>query len=325
MTEVLPATLHVPARDIPVPTGISDKAKSILAMSRPQMPPYPPVEDKEAWRRMVAGMNAGMIPVLEGRVGKVDAEVIDRDISGVKIYCIRPRSVAPDDRRVILDIHGGAYILGFGDACRAQATGVAADLQRKVISVDYRSPPDHPYPAPLDDCMVVYRALLETNGAENIVVGGTSAGANLTAALVLRARDEGLPLPAGAMMHTPHLDMTNGSDSLCANQGLDAVLSGPDMTSIRDIYTAGHDLKDPYVSPVFGDFTKGFVPTILSTGTRDLFLSDTVRMHAALRAADVEAELHVTEAASHGNFHGAPEEEHIVREVRKFLARVWGD
>jgi acetyl esterase/lipase len=75
---------------------------------------------------------------------------------------------------------------------------------------------------------------------------------------------------------------------------------------------------------LFGDLGKGFPPTFLSTGTRDMFLSDTVRFHAALRAADIQAELHVTEGASHGNFHGAPEEEHINREVRKFVAAAWG-
>lgn len=315
--------LQIPSRDVPMPTGISEEAKAILAAPRPPRFAYPAVEAIDEWRRMVAAMNAGMVPVLQARVGDVTAEVQDRVIGGVAVYDIRPPEVVSTDQRVIMDIHGGAYILGFGDACRAQAIGVAQDLGRKVISIDYRSPPDHPFPAALDDCLTVYRALIDNHGAGNIVVGGTSAGANLTAALILRARDEGLPLPAGAMLHTPHLDMTNGSDSLYANQGLDAVLSGPDLTSIREIYTAGHDIQHPYISPLFGDFTKGFPPTILSTGTRDLFLSDTVRMHAALRAADVPAELHVTEAASHGNFHGAPEEEHITREVRKFLASVW--
>ena len=316
-------TLHIPARDVPMPASVSDRAKAILAMPRPQMPPYPPVENIDAWRQMVAGMNSAMVPVMQARAGNVDADVTDRMISGVRTYDIRPRSVAADDRRVVLDIHGGAYILCFGDACRAQAAGVAKDLRRRVISVDYRSPPDHPYPAPLDDCIAVYNALVGEHGAKNIIVGGASAGANLTAALVLRARDEGLPVPAGAIMHTPHLDMTNGSDSLYANQGLDAVLSGPDMTSIRTLYSGGHDFTHPYLSPLFGDFTKGFSPSFLSTGTRDLFLSDTVRMHAALRSADIPAELHVTEAASHGNFHGAPEEEHINREVRKFIDKIW--
>jgi len=316
-------TLHLPARDVPVPTGISAEARAILTAPPRAFPGYPPLDDLDAWRRYAMGVNQAITGPMQARAARVDADCTDRDFDGVRAYDIRPRAVAADDPRVVLDIHGGAYMIGFGDACRAQATGVADDYAARVVSVDYRTPPDHPFPAPLDDCLAVYRALVASHGAANVVVGGSSAGANLSAALVLRARDEGLPLPAGVILHTPHLDMTNGSDSLHANRGLDAVLAGNDLTSISAIYAPGQDYRHPYLSPLFGRLD-GFPPTLLSTGTRDLFLSDTVRMHAALRAADVEAELHVTEAASHGNFHGAPEEAHINREVRKFLARCWG-
>ena len=90
------------------------------------------------------------------------------------------------------------------------------------------------------------------------------------------------------------------------------------------LYAGGRDLTDPYLSPVFGDFTKGFPPAILTTGTRDLLLSDTVRLHRALRAAGVPAELHVTEAGGHGGFFGmAPEDEEITREIRRFVDAHW--
>jgi len=187
-----------------------------------------------------------------------------------------------------------------------------------VFSVDYRSPPDHPYPAPLDDCMAVYRHLLTLRRPDEIVVGGASAGANLAAALVLRARDEGLPMPGGAVLLTPGIDNTHSGDSYETNKGIDSALPA-DMDAIRQIYAGGHDFADPYISPLFGDFTKGFCPSFLSAGTRDLFLSNAVRMHAALLAADIPSTLYVIEAASHGGFHGAPEEEAINREVRKFV------
>lgn len=315
-------TLHVPAREIPMPTGISPQARDILAAPKREFPGYPDLDDLDGWRRYASMVNQAMTGPMQARAAAVDAECTDRDIDGVRVYDIRPKIAPADCQHVLLDIHGGAYIIGYGDACRAQATCVAGDLGIHVWSVDYRSPPDHPFPAPLDDCLLVYRKLVETRGAHNLVVGGTSAGANLSAALMLRAQDEGLPLPAGLILHTPHLDMTNGSDSLYANRGLDAVLGGNDLTSISAIYAPGQDYKSPYLSPLFGDLA-GFPPTFLSSGTRDLFLSDTVRMHAALRAKDVGAELHVTEAASHGNFHGAPEEAHINREVCKFLASIW--
>lgn len=87
---------------------------------------------------------------------------------------------------------------------------------------------------------------------------------------------------------------------------------------INLLYANGHDLRDPFLSPLFGDLSS-FPPTLLTTGTRDLFLSNTVRMHRALRAAGVPAELHVTEAGPHTGFPGAPEGEEIDREIRRFI------
>jgi acetyl esterase/lipase len=89
------------------------------------------------------------------------------------------------------------------------------------------------------------------------------------------------------------------------------------------LYAGGHNLTDPYVSPLFGDFTKGFPPTLLQSGTRDLFLSNTVLMHRALRRANVEAELHIFDAATHVMFMGGPESDDRTQELRKFTNRHW--
>jgi acetyl esterase/lipase len=293
-----------------------------MAVSRPAPPPYPALDDLAGWRAYAAATNQAILPALQARAAKVAADVEVIEAGAVPVVAVAPHGQPSGDRGVLLDIHGGAFIVGGGACCRAQAVALAGDLGVRVWSVDYRAPPDHPYPAPLDDCLAAYRALLQVRRPEEIVVGGASAGANLSAALILRARDEGLPLPAGCVLLTPALDMTNSGDSFETNKGLDAVLPA-DMTSINRLYAAGHDLADPYLSPLFGDFARGFAPTLLSAGTRDLFLSNAVRMHRALRAAGVHAELHVIEAASHGGFHGAPEEADLNREVRQFISRCW--
>jgi len=184
-------------------------------------------------------------------------------------------------------------------------------------------PPDHPFPAGLDDCLTAYEALLADHRPEEIIVGGASAGGNLAAALILRARDDALPLPAAAVLMTPGVDLTASGDSLQTNRGLDPLI--PDGSSPAfGMYAAGHDLTDPYVSPLYGDFTKGFPPTILTTGTRDMLLSDTVRMHRTLRVAGVPADLHVTEAGGHGGFFGmAPEDRQLEQEIRRFVDSHW--
>ena len=119
------------------------------------------------------------------------------------------------------------------------------------------------------------------------------------------------------------MDLTESGDTFQTNLGIDGVLTRSLMPA-NLLYAAGHDLTDPYVSPLFGDFTKGFPPTMLASGTRDLFLSNTVRMHRALRSAGVEADLHIVEASGHGGFFGqAPEDEDLAQEVRRFIDARW--
>jgi acetyl esterase/lipase len=238
------------------------------------------------------------------------------------VYVLTPEGVRDDDPRVYLDIHGGAWVLGGGDLCKMTAATSALQVGARVWTPDYRMPPDHPFPTPLDDCMTTYRVLLSERRPEDIVVGGASAGGNLAAALVLRAKDEGLPLPAALVINTGAFDLTGSSDSWCTNEGLDNVLSSS-ASACPDLYAGDHDMHEPYISPLFGDL-RGFPPTILLTGTRDMLLSDNVRMHRALRAAGVQAELHVWEAAGHGGFMGmAPEDADRFAEMRRFVDEHW--
>ena len=312
-------TLHLPARDIPLPGFLSDTARGYL-MPQPATAPYPALEDKSGWRAYIAAHDQAIAPLLQMMCAQLAGEVGERQVDGARIFDITPAGLASDSRGIVLDIHGGALILCGGELCRIMGMGSAARFQQRVWSVDYRMPPDHPYPAALDDCIAVYRALLAERSPNEIIVSGGSAGGNLAAALMLRARDEGLPLPAGLILGTPEIDLTESGDSFQTNNGVDPGLRS--LMPVNLLYANGHDLRDPYLSPLFGDFTRGFPPTLLTTGTRDLYLSNTVRMHRALRAAGVAAALHVTEAGPHTGFPGAPEGLEIDREVRLFIESV---
>ncbi|MFA5884289.1 MAG: alpha/beta hydrolase [Acidimicrobiia bacterium] len=311
--------LHVPARTIPVPTSVSEAARAVLAAGPFAAEDYPAADDLDGWRTLAEASN-GMIAAMFGaRLADFAADVEETAVEGVPVYVITPADVRPAaEGRAYLDVHGGALHLGAGVACRAMGTDAARRTGLATWSVDYRMPPDHPYPAALDDCLAVYRALLERYDATDIVVGGQSAGGNIAAALLLRARDEGLPLPGAAVLVTPEVDLTESGDSFRTNLGVDTLLLRSLMPA-NLLYAGGHDLTDPYLSPLFGDFAKGFPPTFLQTGTRDLFLSNAVRMHRALRAAGVPAELHVFEAMPHGGFFGAPEDAEIDAEVQRFV------
>jgi acetyl esterase/lipase len=136
-----------------------------------------------------------------------------------------------------------------------------------------------------------------------MAIFGTSAGGGLTLATVLRARAEGTPLPAAIGPGSPWSDLTGDGDSAAANEFVDNVLVSNTgwAGAAGRLYAGSYDVRDPLISPIFGDFT-GFPPAILTTGTRDLFLSDTVRTHRKLRQSGVEAYLQVFEAQSHAQF-----------------------
>ena len=315
-------TLHVPARNVPVPMSVSAQAQAQLGQGSMSNPPWPAQDDIAAWRGLIASMDEMGLAGLSmmGQHVEADAEEIDAD--GVRVFVVTPSGVAADDQSVYLDIHGGALLWGGGDSCRAMGTITAGTVGARVWAVDYRMPPDHPYPAPVDDCVTAYRALLRKYPAEKIIIGGPSAGGNIAAATILKARDEGLPLPAAAVLATPELDLTESGDTFNTLLGVDTALTSRLMPA-NLLYAGGHHLADPYLSPLFGDFTKGFPPTWLQSGTRDLFLSNTVRMHRALRQAGVEAELHVFEAATHVMFMAGPEAQDRAREVRRFVDKHW--
>ncbi len=154
------------------------------------------------------------------------------------------------------------------------------------------------------------------------MIGGSSAGGNLAAATALMIRDRGLPSPAAVILLTPEVDLTEAGDTFQTNVLLDVTLKGG-LPECNALYAGGHDLADPYVSPLFADFSKGFPPTLIQSGTRDLFLSNSVLMHRKLRKAGVEAELHVWEAMPHGGFGfgDVPENREIDEEVSRFIAR----
>jgi len=313
--------LHIPARDIPVPGHLSAEAQAWLAMPRPEGGGHPALDDAEGWRKHVAGMDAMVMTMYMHRAPKVPCTYRDLNEGGARGYEIVPEGVAPGDARVYLDIHGGALIMGSGEVCKAMATGSACNLGVRVVAVDYRMPPAHPYPAGLDDCLAFYKALLRDHAPSEIIVGGGSAGANLAGALLLRARDEGLPMPAAALVLSPEVDLTESGDSFKTNAGIDGMGS---LMQANLLYAAGAPLDHPYVSPLFGDFSKGFPPTLITAGTRDLFLSNAVRFHRKLRGAGIEAELHIIEAAAHGAFGGgSPEEAELNREVRRFCDAKW--
>ena len=311
----------------PVPENVSKEAQAFLSlpvdMSFAERPSPTSVAEWEAHIAESNGMFEGL--VLE-QIEKSPIVVSKSTMAGVTVREVIPADEASLKRdRILLNVHGGGYTMFGGDLSVLEAVGPAMAGYR-VLSVDYRMPPHHPFPAAVDDGLAVYQQLLEEWDPRKIAVYGTSAGGALTASVILAARDRGLPLPAAAVMHTPWSDLAKIGDSYETNDGVDPTL--PSYEMLRDganAYANGERLDHPLLSPVYGDFTKGFPPSLLSTGTRDLLLSCTVRLHRALRSAGIPADLHVYDAMWHGFPLMVPVEgKDLDRETMEFLDRHLG-
>jgi acetyl esterase/lipase len=310
----------------PTPRSISPEAQRSLAAGVERLSAYqgdpPPPADAAAWKAQIAAVDAARDPLIDEMLRTADATVERREMGGVSVAVGAPGTMR-HPQRAHLKIHGGGWTQSGGRFVDADAKRSADDGGCMAYSVDYRMLPDHPFPAGLDDCVAVYRELLKTFRPDQIAVAGVSAGGNLAAALVHKLRDLELPLPGAVGMFTPVTDLTGQGDSWETNFGFDYVLGVHRLRSFQ-LYVGANDPKHPYLSPLFGDL-KGFPPTFLQSGTRDRLLSDTVRMHRALLAAGVEAELHVWEAMPHGAFGGnTPEDAEMRRQFQTFVDRVLG-
>jgi epsilon-lactone hydrolase len=319
-----------PAHMSPVPTEeVSPQAQALIAA------PYPPffnADPKTAaeWKDLInarAAVTARVVPVLKDRFRLA---VEPKLIAGVKTYIVTPATIpAKNANRLLVHVHGGGYVLSPGEAALPEALLLAGFGGFKVISVDYRMPPDAPYPAAMDDAMAVWKEAVKMAPPKNMAIFGTSTGGAMTLAMVLRAKAENLPLPGAIAPGTPWSDIDKVGDTYETNEWVDNILVTWDgwLGRAAKLYANGTDLKNPYISPIYGDFS-GFPPAILTSGTRDLFLSNTVRTHRKLRRAGVEADLNVYEGQSHAQYGfdpNAPESKEAFTDIANFFDRHLGN
>jgi len=204
-----------------------------------------------------------------------------------------------EPRHVVLYFHGGVYVLGDAFQAAGLASQVGRRTRAKVISVDYRLAPEHPYPAAVDDALAAYEALLGNGtAASDIVFAGESAGGGLAVATLVNARDHGLPLPAAAFVMSPYADLTLAGATMDAKREVDVLMSRENLQSRVSDYTSGHDAALGLISPVFADLS-GLPPLIIQAGTHEVLLDDAVRLARQAAIADVEVTLDVTPRVPH--------------------------
>lgn len=246
--------------------------------------------------------------------------VSETSLGGVRVQLVTPKQSRGD--RVILYFFGGGFVQGSPEEDLA-ITALLADLTATPIHAPYyRLAPEHPCPAAIEDALATYRALVDAKGADAITVMGESAGAGLALALVLRASQAGLAMPRRLVLLSPWCDLSKTGDTLTTLEGRDPslhyelTLEGP-----AKAYAGGRDLTDPLVSPLYAEFPATLPKTLITTGTRDLFLSDCARLSTRMRQAGIDCELRVWEGMWHvfEYYLDLPEAQASLNEIAAFI------
>jgi len=213
------------------------------------------------------------------------------DAGGVRADLIVTPESLPD--RHLLFLHGGAYRTGSLATYRHFTWRLGKAARARVLAIEYRLAPEHPFPAALDDALAAYRWLLG-NGADphRLIVAGDSAGGGLALSLLLKLRDGGLPLPASVVALSPWTDLALTGASLTENAAADPMLNTDNLPRFAADYLNGADPRDPYASPLYGD-PAGLPPTLIHVGSDEILRDDAVRMAEKMRAADCSVELEV--------------------------------
>ncbi len=218
-------------------------------------------------------------------------------LGGVPTAEITVDGVEP--RHVVLYFHGGVYVMGDAFLAADLASQVGRRTGAKVISVDYRLAPEHPYPAAVDDALAAYEALLDNGAApSDIVFAGESAGGGLAIATLVNARDHQLPQPAAAYVMSPYADLTLAGTTLETKSKADPLLSREALRARVADYTAGKDAALGLISPIFADLS-GLPPLIIQAGTHEVLLDDALRLAQRAATADVAVTLDITPRVPH--------------------------
>jgi monoterpene epsilon-lactone hydrolase len=219
------------------------------------------------------------------------------DAGGVPAEWVVAPAADPD--RVILYLHGGGYSLGSLDSHRRLVAHLSIEAKARVLNVDYRLAPEHPYPAAVDDAVAAYRWLLGQGvSADRIAISGDSAGGGLTLATLLALKDAGDPLPAAAVPLSPWTDLEGTGDSMRTRAAADLMIQPARLKETADLYANGADLRQPQLSPLHGDYA-GLPPLLIQVGDAEVLLDDATRVAAIAEAAGVSVTLEVWDEMPH--------------------------
>ncbi|MEQ9258560.1 MAG: alpha/beta hydrolase [Roseovarius sp.] len=295
---------------------MSAEARAFLELPPPE--PLPPMRADTIGAYREAAL-AEFGPRAERAVARHGVRVEEVRIGGVPCLDITPGGATP--KGTVFYCFGGGYVTGSARQDLIVSAPLCAASGARVVAVEYRLAPEHPCPAALEDGWAVYRALCESEGA--LAIAGESAGGNMALALMQKARAAAGRMPAAAVLLSPWCDLTHAGDSLSANDGRDPSLPLAYVEDAAELYAGALPRGAAEVSPLFGAFGPDLPPTLITTGTRDLLMSQSVELARRMRAAGSPVELRVHDGLWHvfEYYDELPEAAESLAEAGAFLAR----
>jgi len=311
-----------------IPQWVSPQMRAFMRLLEDPaktLPPFPAPDDVEAWEQTAARMEAQWIRKYAPYIKSVDPRIDEISLGGVTCYDIRPRNL-PDDSKVLVYMHGGAYVIyRAGGSMLGRGVTAADKWKVRVVSIDFSLAPRRKFDAITDECVAAVSALVEQGIAlKDIAFYGDSAGGSLAAAVILKMRDRGLGMPAALAMVSPWLDVTLDPDSLVSLQNQETSYVMQHVKVAGAAWADPKDQKNPYASPVYGDFTKGYVPTMIQGGLKEILLSGMVRMYEKLEDAEIPVKLDLWEAMPHNFPDRVPDAPESIRARKRMGAFLRG-
>lgn len=285
-----------------VPATISPEAQKVLFNFpfKDTLYTCPGPNDLEGWKKFW-DYNENRWQAYNDTVEKIFSPVIiDTVLGGTQVLDIRPLQWKNKDK-ILIYLHGGAYTLFSARTMLIGSVPVADVTGLRVISVNYTNPPVFRFHQILDQVIQVYQALIKMGySPSDIGIYGDSAGGGLSAGVVLKMRDMGIPMPAVVVLISPWSDITNNGDTYSTLKGKDPIIEyGNSLDESSLAYAPVEEHKNPYVSPVYGDYSKGFPPTLIQGGTKEIFLSNFVRQYQVIDQEGIPVKLDLYEGMWH--------------------------
>lgn len=313
-----------------VPTTVSREWQDYLAkLPDPNQwdPTFPSPDDIVGWEKL--DRSDEIYKELNDRAVRLyEPHITPGKLGGVLVLDIKPKNWKRR-QEILIYTHGGGYTFGSAQSSLADSVLLADATGLRVISVDYTVAPRAKWQQITDEVIAVFKALRQEGyPLKNIAIYGTSAGGGLAAGVVLKMRDQGLGMPAAVVLWSPWSDITETGDSYATLKAAD-----PDLVYDKTLkasaaaYADPKDQKNPYVSPVYGDYSKGFPPTLIQGGTKEIFLSNFIRQYQAIEAAGQTAKLDLYEGMIHVfqlRLPESPESQLALKKVADFLNQHLG-